>query len=152
MQLRLHLLDAILEVGAEAVQLVDVRDAGHLVLVGLEPHRFRLHFDAAHGAEHAHAAVEHAQRPFHLGREVHVTGGVDDVDLVFTPVNRHGGRVDGDALLTFERVEVRGGVTGVDVTHLVLGAAIVKDSLRGRGFPGVHVGDDANVSKFLEHE
>ena len=60
-QLVLHLLDAGEEVGAHAVQLVDVGDARDVVLVGLEPDRFRLHLDAADGAEDADGAVQDAK-------------------------------------------------------------------------------------------
>jgi len=102
MEFGLHLLNAVEEVRTQAVQLVHVRDAGHLVLVGLEPDRLRLDLDAADGAEHAHPAVEDAQGALDLGREVDVAGGVDDVDRVLAPVDRDGRRVDRDPLLLLE--------------------------------------------------
>ena len=71
--------------------------------------------------------------------------------LGVAPLDGDGGAVDGDALGLFERVEVGGGVAVVDVADLVLGAAEVEDALRRRGFAGVHVCDDADVTKFLEH-
>ena len=64
---------------------------------------------------------------------------------------RDGGAVDGDALGFFQRIEVGGGVAVIDVAGLVLGAAEIEDALRGGGFAGVHVGDDADVAKFFEH-
>ena len=70
------------EVRAEAVHLVHIDDARHLVLVHLAPDRLGLGLDAADRAEHAHRAVEHAQRALHLDREVDMAGRVDDVDLV----------------------------------------------------------------------
>src|SRR5262249_2962406 len=139
------------EGGPEAVELVDVGDAWDLVLVGLEPDGLRLPLNAADGTKDAHAAVEDAQGPLDLGREVHVAGGVDDVDLVVAPVDGDGGRVDRDPLLPLERVEVGGGVAGVDVADLVLGPAVVEDALGGRGLARVHVGEDADVSQFVEH-
>ena len=48
-------------------------------------------------------------------------------------------------------IEVGGGVAVIDVADLVLGAAEVEDALRGGGFAGVHVRDDADVAKFFEH-
>ena len=69
------------EIGPLAVHLVDERDPRHVVLVGLPPDGFALGLDAFPGAEHHHAAVEHAQAPFDLGREIDVAGRVDQVDV-----------------------------------------------------------------------
>ena len=79
-ELRDHHLDAAVEVRADAVHLVDERDARNAVAVCLAPHRLGLRLDAGDGVEHGHRAVEHAQRALDLGREVHVARGVDDVD------------------------------------------------------------------------
>ena len=79
-ELLAHFLDAILEVRADAVHLVDEPDAGHLVLVGLTPDGLGLRLHGGDGVEHGDGAVEHAERTLHLGREVHVAGGVDDID------------------------------------------------------------------------
>ena len=67
-----HHLHDVVEVGARAVHLVDVGDAGHAVRVGLAPHRLGLRLDATDGAEHGDRAVEHAQRTLDLDREVDV--------------------------------------------------------------------------------
>ena len=60
-KLFLHLFDAGKEVGADAVEFVDVRNTRHMMLVGLKPDGFGLHFNAANGAEDAHAAVEYGR-------------------------------------------------------------------------------------------
>ena len=80
-----HFVDRVLEVRADAVHLVDERDAGHAVLVGLAPDGLGLGLDAGDAAEHGDGAVEHAQRALHLGGEVDVAGSVDDVDADFLP-------------------------------------------------------------------
>ena len=150
-ELALHLLDAIDEVGTHAVELVDVGNARHAVLVGLEPDGFRLHLDAADGAEDADAAVEDAQRALDLGGEIDVAGRVDEVDARVAPLNGDGSTVDGDALGPFERVEVGGGVAVVHVADLVLGAAEVQNPLRRGGLAGVHVSDDADIAQVFKH-
>ena len=81
-QARLHHRHGALEVGTDAVHLVDESDARHPVLVGLPPDGLGLRLDAGDGVEHRDRAVEHAQRALDLGREVDVTGGIDDVDPV----------------------------------------------------------------------
>ena len=55
-------LDAALEVGADAVHLVDEAEARHVVLVGLAPHRLGLRLDTGDRVEHRDRAVEDAQR------------------------------------------------------------------------------------------
>jgi hypothetical protein len=76
------IVDAALEVGADAVHLVDEADARDVVLVGLAPDRLGLGLDAGDGVEHRDRAVEHAQRALDLDGEVDVAGRVDDVDPV----------------------------------------------------------------------
>ena len=59
---------------------------GHVVLVGLAPHRLGLRLDAGDRVEHRDRAVEHAQRPLDLDGEVDVAGRVDDVDPAVAPL------------------------------------------------------------------
>ena len=67
-----HRLHALVEVGADAVHLVDVGDARDVVLVGLAPDRLGLGLDAADRVEQRDRAVEHAQRALDLDGEVDV--------------------------------------------------------------------------------
>ena len=78
-------VDAAIEVGADAVHLVDEADARHVVLVGLAPDGLGLRLDAGDRVEHRDRAVEDAQRALDLDGEVDVAGRVDDVDLVVVP-------------------------------------------------------------------
>ncbi len=71
-------------VRAGAVELVDERDARHLVAAHLAIDRVRLRLHAGDAAQHHDGAVEHAQRALDLDREVDVSGGVDDVDVVLS--------------------------------------------------------------------
>ena len=82
---------AAVEVGADAVHLVDEAHPRHVVLVGLAPDRLGLGLHAGDRVEHRHRAVEHAQRALHLDREVDVAGGVDDVDPAVAPLAGGGG-------------------------------------------------------------
>ena len=80
-----HLDDRVVrhvEIGADAVHLVDEDDARDVVLVRLAPDGLGLRLDALHAVEADDRAVEDAQRALDLGREVDVAGGVDDVDRV----------------------------------------------------------------------
>ena len=81
-ELLAHLVDHVLEVRADAVHLVDEDDARDVVFGGLAPDGLGLGLHAGHAAEDDDRAVEHPQRALDLGGEVHVAGGVDDVDAL----------------------------------------------------------------------
>ena len=143
-------LDGAEEVGAGAVHLVDEAHARHVVLVGLTPHRLGLRLDAGDRVEHGDGAVEHAQRPLDLDREVDVARRVDDVDPVVVPERRGRRRRDRDAalLLLGHVVHDRGAL--VDLTDLVGLAGVVEDALRRGGLARVDVGHDPDVAVALE--
>ena len=65
-------VDRAVEIGPFAVHLVDERQPRHAVFVGLPPDRFALRLDPFAGAEHDHAAVQHAQAALHFGGEIDV--------------------------------------------------------------------------------
>ena len=141
---------ALVEVGAQAVHLVDEAHAGDVVLVGLAPDRLGLGLDAGDAVEHRDGAVEHAQRALDLDGEVDVAGRVDDVDAVVVPEAGGGGRRDGDAALLLLHHPVHGGAALVDLTDLVVLAGVVEDALGRRGLARVDVGHDADVAGAFE--
>jgi hypothetical protein len=105
-------------------------------------------------------AVEHPQRALHLDGEVHVAGGVDDVDVVGLElllravpdaVRRCG--LDGDALLALEVHRVHLGPDAVLAPHLVNlvdPTGVKEDTLGERRLARVDVGGDADVSDAVE--
>ncbi len=76
----LDLVEDAVELGADAVHLVDEAEPRDLVLRGLPPDGLALGLDPLDGREDDDGAVEHAERAFDLGGEVDVAGCVDDVD------------------------------------------------------------------------
>ena len=127
-----HLLHRCLEIGARAVHLVDESNARHLVLVGLTPNRLRLGLDASHGAENGDRSIQHAQAALDFHRKVHVTGRVDDVDLVLAPETGRRGTGNRDAafLLLFHPVHRRGAFMHfAELIHL---PGVIQNAL-GRG-------------------
>ncbi len=145
-----HRLDGVREVGAGAVHLVDERDAGHAVAIGLPPHRLALRLDAGDRVEHRHRAVEHAQRALDLDSKVHVSGSVDDVDPMIAPERRRGRRRDGDAALLLLRHPVHRRGALVDLPELVRAPGVVEDPLGRRGLARVDVGHDPDVADAVE--
>ena len=121
-----------------------------MVLVGLAPDGLGLGLDARDGIEDDHAAVEHAQRPLDLDREVDVAWRIDDVDAVALPLSRGRGGGDGDAALALLLHPVHGGRALVDFADLVGSAGVVEDALGGGGFTRVDMRDDADIARAFE--
>jgi hypothetical protein len=143
-------LDRHVEVRADAVHLVDERDARDVVLVGLAPDGLGLRLDAGDRVEQRDGAVEHAQRALDLDGEVDVAGRVDDVDAVVAPLAGRGGRRDRDAalLLLLHPVHRRGAL--VDLADLVGAPRVIEDALGRRRLARVDVGHDPDVPGLLE--
>ena len=142
-------LHAAEEVGADTVHLVHKADAGDIVAVSLTPHGFRLGFHAGNSVEHAHGTVEHAQRTFHFNGEVHVAGGVDDVNAAVLPEAGGGGRGNGNAAFLFLLHPVHGGGAVVRFADLVVNAGIEKNAFGGGSLACVNMGHNANIALFV---
>ena len=139
-------LDALFEVGADLVHLVDEHDARHVVAVGLAPDGLGLRLDTLVAVKHGDAAVEHAQRALHLDGEVYVTGGVDDVQALAVPHGGGGGGGDGDPTLLLLLHPVHGGCAVVHFTDLMALAGVVENPLGRRRLARVDVGHDPEVA------
>ena len=149
-QLLLDVVDAHVEVGAGLIHLVGEDDARHAVLVALAPDGLGLRLHALVAVEHAHGAVEHAQRALHLDGEVDVAWRVDDVEALAVPEAGGGSRRDGDAALLLLLHEIHGRGAVVHLADLVGLARVVEDPLGRRGLPGIDVGHDAEVAVVLD--
>jgi hypothetical protein len=147
-----HRLDGREEVGADAVHLVDEGDARDAVAVGLPPDRLGLGLHPRHGVEDGDGAVEDAQAPLHLDREVHVPGRIDDVDTKIAPEGRRRRGRDRDAALLLLRHPVHHGGALVHLAHLVGAAGVVEDPLGRRRLAGVDVRHDPDVADVVERD
>jgi hypothetical protein len=99
-----------------------------------------------HGVEDGDGAVENAQRTLHLGGEVHVAGGIDDVDELIAPGTHRRGGGDGDATLLLLRHPIHGRRAFMHLAQAVCPAGIEQNALGGRGLAGVDVRHDADVA------
>src|SRR5207249_442993 len=104
--------------------------------------------------EHGDGAVQHTQAALHLHREIHVAGGVDDVDAELLaaagPEGGGGGGGDRDAALLLLLHPVHGGGAVMDLAQLVRPAGVVEDALGRSRLPGIDVGHDADVPNAFE--
>jgi hypothetical protein len=109
----------------------------------------RLH--ALDGRQHEYRAVEHVEHPLHLGDEVRVAGGVDQVDGDGVGTGRDRERdhcgPDRDAAPTFEVGGVGLRVAVVDAADLVDNTGVVEQPFGQAGLTGVDMGDDPEVER-----
>ena len=140
------------EVRANAVHLVNEDELGHFVLFGLTPDLLGLRLHATDRAEDRHRAIEHAQRALHLGREVHVTGGVNQGDHVVAPHHGRGRGGNRDAALLLLHHPVHRGAAIMHFADLVVLTGIEEDTLGGRRLTGVNVGHNANVAQMVQRD
>src|SRR5580658_1335160 len=146
LELVAHFLHDAFELGADAIHLVDERDAWHAILVRLAPDGFRLRLDAADRAEHGDRAVEHAERALDFNREIDVSGRVDDIDAVVAPEAGSRRRRDRDAalLLLHHPVHRRGAF--VHLANFVIDTGVEEHALSSGGLAGIDVGHDADIA------
>ena len=124
-----------------------------MVLVGLTPNGLRLGLHAAYCAEGGDGAVEYAERTLHLDGEVHVSRGINQVNLILmvlvVPERRGSGRGDGDTALLLLDHPVHGGAALVHLADFVGLARVEKDTLRCGGLTGIDVRHDTDITRIV---
>ena len=97
--------------------------------------------------------VKHAQRSLDLNREVHVAWRVDDVDFSVLPLAKGGGRLNSDALFTFQIHAVHFCANAIFASHLmdfVDAPRVVKDALSQGRLSRVDVRGNTDVAHRFE--
>ena len=149
-QFGVHFLYTCEEVRTNAVHLVHISDLRHTVLVRLAPYGLRLRLDPAHSAESCDSAVKHPEGTLHLYGKVHVSGSVDEVDLigfsVIMPEGRSSSRGNGDTPFLLLNHPVHCSGTLMNLSDTMSLSRIIKYTFRRRRLSGVDVGHYADVS------
>jgi hypothetical protein len=132
------------------VHLVDEEEDGEVETAALAPDCFGLGLDAAHPVDHQDGAVEDAHGALHLDGEVHMAGGIDDLEQVALPGGLGDGGGDSDAvpLLLGHVVHVGGAV--MDLANFVGSAGVKQYPFRQGRLAGVHMSGDTNVANVRE--
>ncbi len=147
----LHLAAGLVRVRAGEVNLVDDGDGLQVVLQRQVHVGQRLRLHALGGIYHQQRALAGGQRAADLVGEVHMAGGVDEVEGVFLPIlggiaHGNGLGFDGDAALALQLHGVH------DLVHhlpLLVDAGLLQDAVGQGGLAVVDVRDDAEVADFL---
>ena len=143
-------LDAAPEIGAGPVELVDEAESRDAITIGLPPDRLGLRLDTRDPVEDDDRAIEHAEAPLDLDREVHVPGRIDDVDAMVAPVRRCRRSGDRDSPLLLLGHPVHGRGAFVDLADLVDLLRVEEDPLGHGRLAGVDMRDDSNVPRSCE--
>ena len=142
------------EIGADAVHLVDERDARHAILVRLTPYRFRLRLHAGNRIEHRNRAIQHAQRPLDFHGEIHVARRVDDIDAICfvepLPGSRRRRGRNRDPALALLLHPVHHGSAFVHFADLVSHTRVEQDALGAGRLPRIDVRHDPDVADLIE--
>ena len=134
--------------GSGKIDLVENGDDLQVVLQGQVGVGQRLGLDALAGVDHQERPLARGQTARHLVGEVHVTGSVDEVELIVAPipglvVDAHGLGLDGDAPLPLDVHAVEHLLAHLPVGH---GVGYLQDAVGQRRLAVVDVGDDGEVA------
>lgn len=135
---------------AASVDLVDEDEGGDAQPLQGAHQDASLRLDALDGGDDQHGAVEDAEHPLHLGDEVRVAGGVDEVDRHVVEREGDDGGLDRDPALPLQREGIGPGVPGVDAADLVDHARRVQQAFGQAGLTGVDMGEDPEVEQMHE--
>jgi len=136
----------IVEICAHNVHLIDIDHSRYMVLVSLTPYGLRLGLNATLGAQNGNGTVQHTQGTLHLYGEVHMPGGIDDIDSVLLPEASGSSGSNGNTALLLLRHPVHGCCTIVGLTDLMVNTRVIQDTLGGGGFTSINMRHDTNIS------
>ncbi len=143
-------LNGPLEIGTDAVHFVHKTDTRHIEAVGLSPHCLRLWLNTSHGIKYNHAAIKHPQRALHLGREIDVSGCVNDVNLMVTPKAGCGSSGDRNTTLPLLLHPIHGSGAVMDFAHAMDLLGVKKDTFGCSCLTGINMSDDTDISYPLQ--
>src|SRR6185436_11670485 len=131
------------------IELINETNTRNAILVGLTPDCFGLRLNARDTVEYGNGAIKDAQAALDFHCEVHVPGGVDDVDAMIDAVSfpeaSGRGAGDGDTAFLFLLHPVHDRRALVHLADLVRDAGVIKDTFRGGGLTGINVSHDADI-------
>ncbi|SAJ32569.1 Uncharacterised protein [Enterobacter cloacae] len=145
------------EIRTRAVHFIDERQTRNVIFIRLTPDGLRLRLHATDGVIDHHRTVEHTHGTFHLNGEIHVPGGVDNIDAVRFKASVHTGpetayrrRRNGDPALLLLRHPVGGCRAIVYFTQLVAHPGVKQDALSSGCFARIDMRGDTDVAITFE--
>ena len=144
-EMRLHVVEDPLEVGALLVHLGDEDNPREVQVIADLPGLLGPDLDAAHRAHHDHRRVGRVQRGRGLAQEIEVARGVDQVELGIHPLGERDAEADG--VFAFDFVGSVVGERGAVGDHAVPAARAGDEGecIYERGFSGGAVADEGHI-------
>ena len=146
----MHHFDDMIEISADNVHLINVRDTRHAIFHRLMPYSLRLGLYSALCAEYGNCSVQDAKRTLHFDREIHMTRRIDNIDTVPAPVSSRGSRSNRNPAfsLLVHVIHRRSALMGF--ANLMNLASVEQDTFRCRGLTGVNMRHNTDISGFFE--
>jgi hypothetical protein len=116
-----------------------------MVTLRLMPNRFGLGLHPVNRVKNRHRPVQYPQGPFHLGEKIHMTRGINDVNLVIPPPGSSGGALDSYSPRLFLFHPVHDSFAIVHLADAMALARVVKDPFGSSSFSRVDMGHDADI-------
>ncbi len=135
--------------GTGAVDLVDDHDRLEPQVEGLLEHEAGLGHGAVQGVHQQQDGVDHLEDPFHFATEIGMAGGIDDIDLVLSVVDRKVLGQDGDAAFFLQVVAVHHALG--DGLVLAVDPGVLEHGIHQGGLAVVDVGNNCDVSDPFLH-
>ena len=133
--------------GIFTVDFVDHHDRLETVLHRLAQNEFGLGLGSLVGVDDKQHTVDHLHDALHLAAEVGVARGVDDVDVVFVPLERGVLRANRNPLLFLEVHRVHDPL--LEFLVGLKGSRLTEQLVNQGGFAVVDVGDDSDVANIF---
>jgi hypothetical protein len=123
-----------------------------MISISLSPNRLGLRLDPGNRIEDHNAPIQNPQRPLNLRREVDVAWCINDIDRSLLPIAGCRRSGDSNAALSLLRHPIHSRGTIVYLTHPMHPSRIEKDAFGDRGFTGIDMSDDADISDLFQLE
>jgi len=132
-------------VGRADVHLVDEHDRRHLIAPQQLPERRGMPLHARRAAHDQHGAVEHLQRPLHLGGKIDVAGGIEQRQRAARQGQDGLLGKDRDAAAALLRVGIEKRIPVVDAPEGADDARLIEHGLRQRRLARVHMREQTHA-------
>ena len=133
-------------VRAFPIHLIDKKEDRHFLGPQGLKEQLGLGLNPFHAADHDDRAVQRPKRAFDLRGKIRVAGGVDQVDFLAPPLEPHAGGPDRNAPAPLNGQGIRMGRSAVYAARAADGPRFQEHLLGQRGFSGVHMGKNADIS------
>jgi len=138
---------------AQTIQLVDEGQAGDIVSLHLPVDSQGLTLHSAHGAQNQNGTIQNSKGALHFHREIHVTWGVDNIDVGVLPQGICSCRLDGDPPLSLQLHAIHGGphiILSPNFVHFRNSSGVKENSLRQRRLATVYMRRDSYIPDLLD--